>query len=655
MKRFLSGFSFLVLLAPAGASADPAPTVSRLGSELRVNSITRGAQTSPAVASGPQGDFVAVWLGPDGFGSLQVFGQRFDAAGTRRGGEILIGSVGFLEGHPRVAAGPDGGFVAVWLAQGVWARFYGPDGTPRGEPVRVSASTQVMDADVAVNGAGEAMIVWPTGMNPPQILARRYDPQGQPQGEAAAVSAPGVELSNFYARVEAAPDGDFLAVWLQAAESGDALQARRFDAGTGWGPGIRLTPNDGALHLVAEPAFRPDGSFFLTWEQITFTPIPVPVTPHPRGRSFLADGTPEGDSVELSDLLENLDPPTVAVDRSGNALVVADNLGSAIHGGIYAILYDRSWHPLTAPLQIDSNGTTFDRAPSLAASAGGFLAVWQRRAADPYVPPPAGTDGDSWGIFGQRLGDPRCAAGSEVLCLGPNGAFEVRVDWKNPATGETGTGRARPLTGDTGAFWFFDAANLELMVKVLDGRAVNGHFWLFYGALSNVEYTVTATNTATGEVKTYHNPAGQFASRADVDAFAATPVAVPAVAVPASSPAAAAAADGLLLAGGRFRVEVGFTDPRTGTAGQGHPVPLTDDTGTFWFFDGSNLELMVKVLDGRTVNGNFWVFYGALSDVDYTVTVTDLAFGTTRAYHNDRHHLASGADIASFPVAVSAQ
>jgi hypothetical protein len=27
------------------------------------------------------------------------------------------------------------------------------------------------------------------------------------------------------------------------------------------------------------------------------------------------------------------------------------------------------------------------------------------------------------------------------------------------------------------------------MVKAVDGRAVNGKFWFFYGALSNVQYT----------------------------------------------------------------------------------------------------------------------------------------------------------------------
>ncbi len=78
---------------------------------------------------------------------------------------------------------------------------------------------------------------------------------------------------------------------------------------------------------------------------------------------------------------------------------------------------------------------------------------------------------------------------------------------------------ALSITDDTGAFWFYDPTNLELVVEVLDGRSVNGKFWVFYGALSNDEYTLTVTDTLTGAVKTYVNPQGQLASVADTSAF----------------------------------------------------------------------------------------------------------------------------------------
>jgi hypothetical protein len=57
------------------------------------------------------------------------------------------------------------------------------------------------------------------------------------------------------------------------------------------------------------------------------------------------------------------------------------------------------------------------------------------------------------------------------------------------------------------------------MVKIVDGRAVNGRFWFFYGSLSNVQYTITVTDTVTGAVKTYQNPSGNLASVADTSAF----------------------------------------------------------------------------------------------------------------------------------------
>ncbi|HUP58852.1 MAG TPA: hypothetical protein VNA69_00385 [Thermoanaerobaculia bacterium] len=109
-----------------------------------------------------------------------------------------------------------------------------------------------------------------------------------------------------------------------------------------------------------------------------------------------------------------------------------------------------------------------------------------------------------------------CTASSSTLCLAGN-RFSVTVAWKTGAS--SGAGTAVPLTSDTGYFWFFGSSNIELMVKVLDARTVNGRFWVFYGALSNVAYTITVRDTQTGATRTYSNPSGTFASAGDVNAF----------------------------------------------------------------------------------------------------------------------------------------
>jgi hypothetical protein len=93
------------------------------------------------------------------------------------------------------------------------------------------------------------------------------------------------------------------------------------------------------------------------------------------------------------------------------------------------------------------------------------------------------------------------------------------VAWRVAAQNQNGLGTAVPLSGDTGYFWFFSSSNTELVVKVLDGRGVNGRYWVFYGALSDVEYTITVTDTSNGAVKTYFNSQGNMASRADTSAY----------------------------------------------------------------------------------------------------------------------------------------
>lgn len=258
-----------------------------------------------------------------------------------------------------------------------------------------------------------------------------------------------------------------------------------------------------------------------------------------------------------------------------------------------------------------------------------------------------------------------CSPTPLALCL-DGGRFSVQARWLDPADNSKGDGHSVALTDDTGYFWFFDPANAELVLKTLDGRSVNGHFWTFYGALSNVEYEITETDAQTGAARRYVNPPGLLASVADTSAFgplgfsAAGTVTLGLAGRPASArivernPAVAPAATGcaagataLCLAGNRFAVTATWREV-SGDSGTASVVPLSDDTGYLWFFSAANVEVMLKVLDGRAVNGRFWVFYGALSDVEYTITVTDTETGAVRTYTNHAGTLASIADTDAF-------
>ena len=63
-------------------------------------------------------------------------------------------------------------------------------------------------------------------------------------------------------------------------------------------------------------------------------------------------------------------------------------------------------------------------------------------------------------------------------------------------------------------------------------------------------------------------------------------------------------------------------------------MSLTADTGYFWFFSDSNVEMVLKVLDACSLNERFWVFAGGLTNVQVDITVLDTATGAAKTYHN---------------------
>jgi ELWxxDGT repeat protein len=254
-----------------------------------------------------------------------------------------------------------------------------------------------------------------------------------------------------------------------------------------------------------------------------------------------------------------------------------------------------------------------------------------------------------------------CQPSARYLCLN-QGRFRVEASWQD-FQNRIGEGTAVPLTQDTGYFWFFRDTNVETVVKVLNGQPINGHYWTFFGALTNVEYALTVTDGDTGLTRRYYNPPRRFASVGDTESFGPKGAKEAVLEVPGSAgepllvdryfdPSAlkascAAGPHQLCLNEDRFSVSAEWEDFQ-GKTGVGTAVPLTADTGYFWFFRDTNVEVVLKVLDGRPLNGNFWVFYGALSNVAYRLTVTDTETGEVKIYENPARRFASVGDTTAF-------
>ncbi len=273
-----------------------------------------------------------------------------------------------------------------------------------------------------------------------------------------------------------------------------------------------------------------------------------------------------------------------------------------------------------------------------------------------------------------------CQPSASGLCLDDfplDGRFAVFTHYSTAQSGGlSGNGQAISLApisiGQGGLFWFFDPSNPEMLAKVLNGCATNGNFWVFLTAGTNVGLTTTVRDSLTGRTKLYNNAdlhpaapvqdttafacvggdstAGPSAlgTRTATECFSGPPVRRAATAAGCTTDTTA------LCIADRFKVQTSYhTSQGGGLSGAACPLGLTqfhvDAGGLFYFFDYGNPEMLLKVLDGCSVNGKFWVFYSATTNVGFTVTVTDTATGRQKLYTNaDLHPATAEQDTQAF-------
>lgn len=119
---------------------------------------------------------------------------------------------------------------------------------------------------------------------------------------------------------------------------------------------------------------------------------------------------------------------------------------------------------------------------------------------------------------------PVCTPGPTVMCLNDE-RFKVELDWRR-VNNQRGPGEVvQQGSDDSGLFYFFDPDNWEMLIKVIDAcNSAFNSFWVFYAATTNVEFTVTVTDTQTGVVNNYFNPLENPALPIqDTSAFATCP------------------------------------------------------------------------------------------------------------------------------------
>lgn len=233
---------------------------------------------------------------------------------------------------------------------------------------------------------------------------------------------------------------------------------------------------------------------------------------------------------------------------NGTVNMRVEEVRNSRSGGLSGTLRLELWATTNRPVFGETiNGFRLGRYQFSQQLPGGFSFIDVNRTVA-YTPPPAGcyyinllllefisssegyiyqdffTFDDRVGLNGGSCGPTfTCVQNSTTLCLN-NNRFKVQVFWRD-FFGNVGAGqRAVAGTDDSGIMWFFDADNWEMLLKVLNGCAINNRYWVFFAATTNVEFSVEVTDTRTGLVMTYFNPLGRSADAVtDTSAFATCP------------------------------------------------------------------------------------------------------------------------------------
>ena len=375
-----------------------------------VNTTRAGDQFDESVASDDAGNFVVVWQ--NYFGG--VFGQRFDAAGARRGGEFLISATG---DKPQAAMSPAGEVVVTWAGNGVYARRYDASGNPVGAELQVSpVGDYTALPSVDVDGAGDFVVVWgsPNGSGRQQVYGRLFTSTGAPVGAQFAVSSAVVDARRH--RVARARSGSFVVAWLSSPPFGvPTISARRF-ASTGapvGGDFLVTSAPQGAVIASLDADADAVGDFVVAWE----------VNDQVRARRVSSAGAalPE---FRVGPVLES-SRPSVGADAAGNFIVTwrgerDDDYTAPVYAQRYgvglvpvAITVDAAAGPSSDVNGVLEAGETAVVAPAWANST--FAAVTFGGSAAGFTGPGAPND-PSYTIADGTVDYGTAAAGSTASC-----------------------------------------------------------------------------------------------------------------------------------------------------------------------------------------------------------------------------------------------
>ena len=207
----------------------------KVGSEFRVNQYTTSYQTDPRMTSLEDGSFIITWRSQyQGGYSEDIYARRYDSNGAAMGNEFLVNTyTGSWENESRAASLEDGGFVIVWDSgqghdgsdEGVFGQRYDVAGNRVGGEFQVNSYTNGHQSGAAITGLldGGFLITWRSQDQDGSgygVYAQRYDVDGQSVGTEYLVNEYTTDNQN-NPTMTTLENGNVVVTWESYGQDGD--------------------------------------------------------------------------------------------------------------------------------------------------------------------------------------------------------------------------------------------------------------------------------------------------------------------------------------------------------------------------------------------------------------------------------------------------
>ncbi|TDG24339.1 hypothetical protein E2C05_26090 [Paracraurococcus ruber] len=400
---------------------------SRIGGEFWVNTTTVGSQDASSAAGLKGGGFVVTWTSflQDG-DSAGIFGQRFDAAGARLGDEFQVNT---FTANDQLAASTaalaDGGFVSAW-------------------------SSMSQDGD----GYG--------------VYAQRFDAAGARLGGEFHVST-ATPFNQWLPAVAGLAGGGFVVAWSSAGQdgNGDGIYLQRYGAdGAALGGEVHASTTTLGDQTTPSVAALAGGGFVVTWASSRQEDFTAGIY----GQRYDAGGAAVGGEFHVNTYTKSdqVDPSVTALSDGGFFVGWGSSVQDGSGWGVYGQRFDAAGNAVGPEFRLEQDAFDNQQYPSLVQLAGGNIALEyvQGRGIVTRVLAPTGEGFAAKSVAGTP-GNDVLLGGTGADTLAGGGGDDLLRGGAGDDSLADGAG-ADTLTGGAGADLFAFAAPGDLADRVTD-------------------------------------------------------------------------------------------------------------------------------------------------------------------------------------------